>query len=171
MAARRATTVRRGWQRQSGEGVDRCVSALNRPYSSASATTPAALAEMVEAPRSRATPASVIVDTYRWFGQQPVTRSMAAPFVPAAVQLPVIAHRLAVISRPFGPAVKPDPFGWDGVGQAGDDMYAASARRTRTSLPAWAAPSSINPAGASGFRQQRSHRQHHWLQSRPRSVA
>jgi len=51
----------------------------------------------------------------------------------------------------FWPAVKSDPFGWDGVGQMGTDMYAGYRTPNPVVLNGLAAATVTNPAGSAGF--------------------
>jgi len=52
----------------------------------------------------------------------------------------------------FWPAVKSDPFGWDGVGQMGLNMWAGFTTPNPNTLPGRVAPVPItNPAGTAGF--------------------
>src|SRR2546423_2418394 len=51
----------------------------------------------------------------------------------------------------FWPAVKSDPFGWDGVGQLGLDMYAGFRTPNPNTLPGRVAPTPANTNGTAGF--------------------
>jgi predicted porin len=51
----------------------------------------------------------------------------------------------------FWPAVKSDPFGWDGVGQIGLDMWAGFRTPNPNTLNGLAAASPTNPTGQTGF--------------------